>query len=193
MLDYRPSESQNRARAMAILRHLLWLLFPAAFVIGVGDILYYQAKSRGRSVFGWVTFGCGLTILGAVLGFEAAPFVVEMSGLIGDKAVRLFFIATWIPAVVAAALVGIWLALLGPVAKKGKSFLGAAVTMKAEEWHTHESCKACGFLFEVGDLMCQCPACTGYSHVRCWNENEGCSVCPRSDVKADTGGMKPSE
>lgn len=163
------------------LQLLFGLVFPAAFLFGVGDILYIQAKKLGRSVLGWVTFGCVATILGGVFGALAAPVVVGMVGQVGPKAERLFFVTIFLPAVLVALSVGGWLALLGPVAKRSKSSLGAAITLKADEWHTRDSCKACGFLFETGDAMCQCPACAGYFHVKCWNENDGCTACSPSE------------
>ena len=106
----------------------------------------------------------------------AATVVGELQ-ILGPKAERAFFLVIWLPAVLTAGAIGGLLKMLGPVARKDKSALAAAVSMKAEEWHTREQCKDCGFMFEVGDAICQCPVCAGFFHVRCWNDVGGCGVC----------------
>jgi hypothetical protein len=153
------------------------LLIVLAFLFGLGEILHVQAKNRGRSSVGWVTFGCGATVLAGVLGFWAEPYIQENLDIPADKRPRVFFLSIWVPAVIAAASVGGLLKLLGPVAKGGPSVGMRVKSIKAEEWHAKEMCKGCGFLLEPGDRICQCPACGNYQHVRCWNDSRGCPVC----------------
>jgi hypothetical protein len=149
-----------------------------AFLYGLAEILHIQARNRGRSSAAWITFGCGFTIVAGVLGFLAFPYIEENLDLPADKKERLVFLSIWVPAVAAAAGVGGLLKLLGPVAAGGAGMLRVRTkTLKAEEWHTKELCKACGFLIEPGDKICQCPTCGNYQHVRCWNDARGCPVC----------------
>ncbi len=163
---------------------MLWNLFfalvlPVAFLIGLGDILVVQARNRGRNAALWSLVGCAATLAAGVAGFFAAPFVVDLLKPDPQKEGRVFMLSIGVPAVAAAAVVGGLLRVLPQVAKRSSSYGGAAITMKAEEWHIRDQCRACGFYFDVGDMMCQCPVCAGFYHVRCWNETAGCSACAR--------------
>ena len=163
---------------MNLLLNLLFgLVFPAAFLIALADILVVQARNRGRSAAGWALFGCLATVAAGAAGFYAWPYVLAAVNPDPLRAHRVFYLSLFVPAVVAALAVGGLLRLLGPVARIDPSFVGSAITQKAEEWHIREQCLACGFYFDVDDMMCQCQACAAFYHVRCWNEAGGCSAC----------------
>jgi hypothetical protein len=148
-----------------------------AFVFCFGEIVNRLAKNRGRNTWVWVTVGCALTVLGGVAGFLAAPAVVEGLDLAGEPAARAVFLSIWISAVIVAAILGTLLRLLGPVAKRDVTFGAAPSVIQAQDRILEEQCNECGFLFELGDRVCQCGVCAGYYHLRCWNSGNGCSVC----------------
>jgi hypothetical protein len=160
-----------------LIQLLLVLIFPAAFLIAVVDIIVVQARNRGRSAWAWALFGSLATVAAGTAGFFAWPFVHAAINPDPQKSHRLFYLSMFLPAVVTALAVGGLLRLLGPVARRDRSFVGSAITQKADEWHIREQCRACGFFFEVGDMMCQCQACAAFYHMRCWNEASGCAAC----------------